>query len=112
MTRIVKNRLQPPQVDVPLEGMCSRQICRLRTRQIESEGGFLNGLMQGPWKRWHRNGQVAGEGRLEAGMFEGPWQAWNEDGSVNAQQTGTYHEGVKVEADQAAAGEGAEAGGG
>ena len=38
------------------------------------------GKMQGPYRKWHKNGQKAAEGEYENGMKRGKWTTWCENG--------------------------------
>ena len=46
-------------------------------------------------ERWHPNGTKQAEGVLVAGRMEGEWHWWSTDGSLDAERSGTYHDGSK-----------------
>ena len=60
-------------------------------------GSFKDGKKDGPWVRYHDNGQLWEKGTYKDGKEEGPWVSYNEDGTVNEEYTGTYKDGVKVD---------------
>lgn len=61
--------------------------------RVEFEGDKRHGLAE----RWHTNGQKLSEGRYEHGRMEGDWRFWNADGSPDAERSGTYVDGQRVE---------------
>ena len=64
--------------------------------QLESKGTYKNGKEQGPWVIYWSNGQLFKKGTLEDGKKDGPWVGYNKDGTVSEYFTGTYKNGVKV----------------
>jgi hypothetical protein len=50
--------------------------------QLEWEGRFENGFMQGPVSEWYRNGQLHYVGEYRNGMQEGPFTYYDEQGKV------------------------------
>jgi hypothetical protein len=60
-------------------------------------GSFKDGKKDGPWVRYHDNGQLWEKGTYKDGKEEGPWVSFNKDGTVDDARTGTYKDGVKVE---------------
>jgi antitoxin component YwqK of YwqJK toxin-antitoxin module len=60
-------------------------------------GSFKDGKKDGPWVRYHANGQLRNKGTYKDGERDGPWVYYNEDGTVNEAYTGTFKDGVKVE---------------
>ena len=45
------------------------------------EGTFKNGLKDGKWIYWHKNGNKWSEGTFECGLSNGRFSIWKEDGS-------------------------------
>jgi hypothetical protein len=62
----------------------------------KSQGSLKNGKWDGPWVRYHENGELAVEGSFRDGEFDGPWVSYEEDGTINLGLTGTFKNGVKV----------------
>ena len=62
----------------------------------ENQGSFRNGKKDGPWVKYHDNGQLWSKGIYKDGERDGPWVSYNEDGTVWKFLTGTYKDGVKV----------------
>ena len=65
--------------------------------QKKSATAYADGVRSGPSRQWHPDGRLEWEGRYEDGYREGEWSFWLEDGSVDAERTGTYRAGKKVE---------------
>ncbi len=53
--------------------------------QLEWEGAFENGLIQGPVKEWYRNGQLHYSGNYRKGMQEGSFTYFDEQGKLRYQ---------------------------
>jgi len=51
--------------------------------QVEWEGEFVNGFIQGKVSSWYRNGQLHFAGNYDHGMQDGPCTYWNDDGTLN-----------------------------
>ena len=64
--------------------------------QLESKGNFKNGEAEGAWVRYWGNGQLFYKGNFKNGKYNGTWVAFNEDGSVFKSWTGTYKDGVYI----------------
>lgn len=47
---------------------------------VLSEGHYLNGKENGPWRDYHPNGKVASEGSYLEGREVGIWRIWNAEG--------------------------------
>ena len=55
------------------------------------QGSFKNGKEDGPWVRYHDNGQLAGEGTYKDGEKDGPWvHYWDNRGLWHK---GSYKDG-------------------
>ena len=63
----------------------------------KEQGTIRNGKKEGPWVRYHDNGQLFWEGTYKDGKLDGPWVYYHENGTVDDERTGTYKNGVKVE---------------
>ena len=48
---------------------------------LASEGSYLDGQEDGPWRDYHTNGQIAAEGAYARGIESGVWRYWNADGT-------------------------------
>lgn len=48
---------------------------------VASEGQYVDGKEDGPWRDLHPNGQPAAEGRYSAGRQVGAWRFWKPDGT-------------------------------
>ena len=54
----------------------------------EWQGSFRNGIEEGPWVIFHKNGQLAEKGTYKNGWREGPWIGYYENGQLSFK--GTY----------------------
>ena len=48
-----------------------------------TQGTFRNGKWDGPWVRYHDNGQLWSKGTYKDGEEDGPWVRYSRDGSVS-----------------------------
>jgi pimeloyl-ACP methyl ester carboxylesterase len=62
--------------------------------QVEWEGQFANGFIQGKVSSWYRNGQLHFTGKYDHGMEIGLFTYWNEDGTLNYQAD--FESGVTI----------------
>lgn len=46
-----------------------------------------DGLLDGKWNEWHRNGVKSQEGSYKAGLEDGSWTKWREDGSKESERS-------------------------
>jgi antitoxin component YwqK of YwqJK toxin-antitoxin module len=70
----------------------------LKAALVTSRGNYQKGVKTGKWEGWHANGKKRSEGEYdEKGAMAGDWQFWNPDGSVDAQKTGKYENGKRVQ---------------
>ena len=53
------------------------------TNQIEYIGNRRNGIIQGDFKSFYRNGVMSIEGELDKGRYIGEWNYYDDDGSLN-----------------------------
>ena len=60
------------------------------------QGTFKDGKLDGPWVRYHDNGQLWDKGDYKNGKREGTWVYYNRDGSKNTDNSGIYRNGKKV----------------
>lgn len=44
--------------------------------QLVSEGTYVNGAEEGPWRDFYENGQIAAEGQYSGGVEVGVWRYW------------------------------------
>ncbi len=51
---------------------------------------------EGPWTFWHPNGAVAARGIYRHGKREGTWEYSLDDGRLDGDQTGLYHDDLKI----------------
>ena len=65
--------------------------------QFRTKGTFKDGKKDGPWVKYHKNGQLSWKGTFKDGKSDGPWVGYNEDGTVWGLLTGTFKDGKKVE---------------
>jgi antitoxin component YwqK of YwqJK toxin-antitoxin module len=61
---------------------------------IASEGEYVDGKEEGPWRDYHDNGQIAAQGRYGAGKQDGVWRFFDTRG--REERSATYHDGRKV----------------
>ena len=54
----------------------------------------MDGMLEGWWVHWWREGNLRAEGELRRGVEEGPWRFWHSDGSRNREDTGVYSDGL------------------
>lgn len=47
-----------------------------------SKGSYVNGLPEGLWTSWYKNGQMKEEGHYKEGRKTGMWVEWYEDGEI------------------------------
>ena len=47
-----------------------------------SKGSYLNGLPEGLWTSWYKNGQMKEEGHYKEGLKTGMWVEWYDDGEI------------------------------
>jgi antitoxin component YwqK of YwqJK toxin-antitoxin module len=59
----------------------------------EARGAFKNGKKEGPWVRYHSNGQLADRGPFKNGIREGPWIMHHPNGRLFYK--GTYKNGKR-----------------
>jgi len=64
--------------------------------QLRFKGTFKNAKRVGPWVSYHENGQLSSKGPYKNGRREGPWVINLDDGTVVKFLTGTYKDGKKV----------------
>ncbi len=62
--------------------------------QLEKEGTYVNGRMNGPARMWYENGQLGYEGNLVNGEPNGLHRWYNKDGSLGKEET--YVNGKEV----------------
>ncbi len=60
----------------------------------KSEGAYLAGRRTGPWRTWHPDGKPLSRGRYENGRQVGLWEYWFESG--RPANRGTYRDGHLV----------------
>ena len=64
--------------------------------QLRFKGTFKNAKRVGPWVWYYNNGQLWSKGTYKNGRREGPWVINHNDGTVVKFLTGTYKDGKKV----------------
>jgi hypothetical protein len=47
-----------------------------------SKGSYLDGIPDGLWTSWYKNGQMKEEGHYQEGMKNGMWIEWYQDGEI------------------------------
>jgi len=52
---------------------------------IQSIGHYNNGMQQGFWKSFYRNGNKKAEGHYEAGKKQGYWKEYHKNGNVKSE---------------------------
>lgn len=62
-----------------------------------SEGSFREGREDGAWVFFHPNGQLASKGAFENGEREGRWLFFKPNGTDDAQRSGLYRAGVRID---------------
>jgi len=60
----------------------------------KTHGSIKDGKQDGPWVRYHDNGQLFWKATFKNGKKDGPWVSYNRDGTV--WDKGTFKDGVKV----------------
>ena len=70
--------------DVPFTGSVDEGLER---------GSFKDGQLQGPYVRYHKNGQLKSKGNFKNNKREGPWVFYFQDG--NLFMKGEYRNGKK-----------------
>ena len=70
----------------------------LFTREITSQqkGSLKNGLKDGSWVTYQKNGQLKSKGNYNNGKKDGTWFYYNEDGNIWEDTTGTYENRKKI----------------
>ena len=56
-----------------------------------TQGSFKDGKKDGPWVRYHDNGQLWFKGTYKDGKWDGPWVSYWENGQLESK--GTYKDG-------------------
>lgn len=56
-----------------------------------------DGLRHGCAATFRADGSRESAGRYEHGQPAGPWQFWTADGTLDAERTGHYRAGVRIE---------------
>lgn len=62
-----------------------------------SEGSFREGREDGAWVFFHPNGQLASKGAFENGERDGVWRFFKPNGTDDAQRSGLYRAGVRID---------------
>ena len=60
-------------------------------------GSFMYGVKHGLWVSFHENGRLSQKGTYKNGEKQGYWVWYHADGTVDANLTGTFKNGVKVD---------------
>ena len=55
------------------------------SNDVESIGHYQNGIPQGFWKYFYRNGKVRAEGHYEKGEKQGFWKEYYKNGNVKSE---------------------------
>jgi hypothetical protein len=58
---------------------------------------FVHGFAEGLSSLWYPNGMLASQAETRRGQFHGSRVHWNPDGSFNAELSGQYVDGVKID---------------
>jgi len=66
--------------------------------KLWTKSNYKNGKNDGPWVAYYENGQLVTKGTYKDGKTHGPWVGYNRDGTVWEGYTGTFKDGVKVNA--------------
>ena len=61
--------------------------------QLSYKGTYKDGMEEGPWVRYYENGQLMSKGTLKDWKKEGPWVEYHENGQLESK--GTYKDGKK-----------------
>ena len=56
-----------------------------------------DGLPHGLAQEWFADGSLAAEGSYDSGLRSGPWSFFLSDGSLDAERSGEYREGRRVD---------------
>ena len=65
--------------------------------QLSSKRTYKNGEKDGPWVGYWSNGQLFYKGTYKDGKRDGPWVFYNEDGTVWKEYKGTFKDGTPVD---------------
>ena len=60
------------------------------------QGSVKDGKLDGPWVRYHDNGQLSAKGGYKDGLKDGPWVSYDASGSIRKDGTGTFKNGTKI----------------
>jgi len=65
-------------------GISALSICVYKNTygQYESRGALKNGIKEGRWTDWFKNGQKSFEADYTDGQFSGKWTGWFENGRI------------------------------
>ena len=61
-----------------------------------SNGSFKNGMREGLWVIYHKNGQLKSRGDYKNGKKNWTWKSYFPDGTIDHENTGKYKNDVKV----------------
>ena len=64
--------------------------------KLRSKGSYKNGKKEGGWVSYHENGQLWNKGSYKNGKYENDWVWYTEDGEIWMAKAGTYKNGKKV----------------
>jgi len=67
--------------DVPFDGKVTGK----------EQGSFKDGKKDGPWVRYHDNGELWSKGTYKNGEWDGPWNYYHDNGGLK--RKGTYKDG-------------------
>ena len=64
--------------------------------QLQYKGNYKNGKRESSWIDYWENGQLQYKGNYKNGKEEGAWVVYHEDGTVWLKFTGTFKDGVNI----------------
>ena len=64
--------------------------------KLGQRGEFRDGMRVGRWAFWYPDGARRGEGEFRDGKMHGQWQVWTSSGELDAEHSGLYENGEKV----------------
>lgn len=67
---------------LPTKNKFKKLINKIYGRQIQSEMNYKNGVLNGPYKVWNRNGHQCIEATYLDGKLEGIYKVWNDKGKL------------------------------
>lgn len=77
--------------------MSRKFITKYENEQIRSSTTTVNGVLEGEFKCWHKNGQIDEEGYFQNGSANGEFKSWYERGRIHKRE---YYKNGKLDGER------------